>query len=537
MTTLEHFAPNLAGPATQELPLRRETEEGEEDHAEPGETEIREEEDGAEAAGAAPDGLIAEENANAEFLIGLDGSPNDDAVGRLASFQAKVALAEEAAKRLSTAAKNLQRAQGEAMAGDQPADSAMDLVADLHASEAEHQQVCVDLRSLARNMGENFQLEVEQHITASQRKSSPANLRIHTGAPLSLYDPTSWVACCVEFFYGDCVPNLDRPADISWRRLFDHLMNREELEYHLASDEPRYQANPDSRWNTPTFAALFADSVRRLAVLQSTKGFFEKHSSNFAKDLSTIAKATQKDFEAFQANLKQAALQNTSITGLISAARQQGAVAVQKTLHHMLMHTASAPLTEGNKQAIRHMGQALNTRFGPFNTFFTTNFPDTYHVITRVLAQGPGEPLGPRPLNLFQDSPPMPTSQEMHRIVAARPMIQANLFLLLDALTHNHLLGARRVFLGKRKYDSNYRWAKEPYVEDDFSSSGDVGVAGFVRALIKALEAQGRGFAHGHEKAHSEPITKATGLALTNIYPLSLYISLYRYIENIEINR
>ena len=37
----------------------------------------------------------------------------------------------------------------------------------------------------------------------------------------------------------------------------------------------------------------------------------------------------------------------------------------------------------------------------------------------------------------------------------------------------------------------------------------DFGVAALVRALIKALEAQGRGFAHGHEKHHSEPKTKA----------------------------
>ena len=33
-----------------------------------------------------------------------------------------------------------------------------------------------------------------------------------------------------------------------------------------------------------------------------------------------------------------------------------------------------------------------------------------------------------------------------------------------------------------------------------------------MRVLIKALEAQGRGFAHGHEKFHSEPKTKAIDL-------------------------
>ena len=94
----------------------------------------------------------------------------------------------------------------------------------------------------------------------------------------------------------------------------------------------------------------------------------------------------------------------------------------------MLMHTANAPMTDGNNMAIRHMGQAMNLRFGPFSSFFTSNFADTYHVLTKVLAQGAFEPLGWRPLDILQDSPPMPTSQEMHKIVAARPMVQANLF-------------------------------------------------------------------------------------------------------------
>ena len=109
----------------------------------------------------------------------------------------------------------------------------------------------------------------------------------------------------------------------------------------------------------------------------------------------------------------------------------------------------------------------------------------------------------------------MPTSQEMHRLVAARPMIQANLFLLLDALTHQHLLCARRVYLGRRLYDPSFRWQREPRTEDDFCSSGDFGVAGFLRAVIKVLEAQGRGFAHGHEKTHGEPRTNQLSLGVS----------------------
>ena len=54
---------------------------------------------------------------------------------------------------------------------------------------------------------------------------------------MSFFDSSTWVACFVEFFYGDCAPNLNRPVKIGWRRLFRYLMNREELEYHLPSDQ------------------------------------------------------------------------------------------------------------------------------------------------------------------------------------------------------------------------------------------------------------------------------------------------------------
>ena len=77
-------------------------------------------------------------------------------------------------------------------------------------------------------------------MTAAYRASKPATLRVHTGAPLSLFDPAAWVACLTEFFYGDCAPNLERPAKISWRHLFRYLMNREELEYHLDTDIVNY---------------------------------------------------------------------------------------------------------------------------------------------------------------------------------------------------------------------------------------------------------------------------------------------------------
>ena len=68
----------------------------------------------------------------------------------------------------------------------------------------------------------------------------------------------------------------------------------------------------------------------------------------------------------------------------------------------------------------------------------------------------------------------MPTSQEMHRIVATRPMVQAKLFLHLDAISHQNLVCTRRVFLGRQKLGPCFKWHKESAVEDDFASTGDL---------------------------------------------------------------
>ena len=92
----------------------------------------------------------------------------------------------------------------------------MESAADLAALLLEHKTVCVDMRTLARSLGtDRFEREIEESVTAANRKSSPATLRIHTGAPMSLFDPAAWVGGFVEFFYGDCAPNLERPARIS----------------------------------------------------------------------------------------------------------------------------------------------------------------------------------------------------------------------------------------------------------------------------------------------------------------------------------
>ena len=170
---------------------------------------------------------------------------------------------------------------------------------------------------------------------------------------MSLLNPAAWVGGLVEFFHGDRAPNLERPAKFSWRHLFKYFMDRVELEYHLDSaieihGKP-YSANPDSRWNTPEFAALAVDADRKLSALQSMNAFWENTGHTFRQDMRVLANTTDKDFQDLQLNLQKAALRNTSNTELIGQARAQGATAVQKTLQHVLMHTANAPMTEGNK--------------------------------------------------------------------------------------------------------------------------------------------------------------------------------------------
>ena len=65
----------------------------------------------------------------------------------------------------------------------------------------------------------------------------------------------------------------------------------------------------------------------------------------------------------------------------------------------------------------------------------------------------------------------------------------------LDDLVHTYLccMGS---FIGRRRYGIR---DKQPVREDDFASSLQIGIAQFPRSALKPLEAQGRGYAHGHE--------------------------------------
>ena len=143
METLEYFAPNLSGPATNQSPFSADNDEDNADNAEDHLDEADLQENDDPGCCRAPDALIAEENANAEFLIGLDGSPDDDAIGKLAAFRAKAQLAEATQKRITAAAKRTHEAD---VAGNDPS-NAMEPAADLAALLADQKTACVDMRA------------------------------------------------------------------------------------------------------------------------------------------------------------------------------------------------------------------------------------------------------------------------------------------------------------------------------------------------------------------------------------------------------
>lgn len=152
MQSIEHFVPNLSGPASRKAPFSK-SQETEEVEAE----ELEQEDDKDVSGGCcrAPDALIAEENANAEFLIGLEESPEDCSVAKLAAFRAKLRVLDEHGRKLTAAARR-QAQSTEASAAQ------MDSAVDAAAAAADHRITCVDLRILAKRMGTSFQELCEQ---------------------------------------------------------------------------------------------------------------------------------------------------------------------------------------------------------------------------------------------------------------------------------------------------------------------------------------------------------------------------------------
>ena len=197
-----------------------------------------------------------------------------DPVDTMLVFQKNLEMIHAAGKRLHDCEKQRQQAK--------EIDAVAIAASALAAEKARHQTACVDLRKLATKMGDEYQQNMENVLAASRRGNikadTPRTLHIKSGQPLNMFEAQAWSAAFVEFFYGDCAPNLARPQKVGMRELFHYLASREELEYSLAADKDDplipdgcYRAPSQSRWNTPEFMAIFADVIRKGRILQTTK--------------------------------------------------------------------------------------------------------------------------------------------------------------------------------------------------------------------------------------------------------------------------
>ena len=171
---------------------------------------------------------------------------------------------------------------------------------------------------------------------------------------------------------------------------------------------------------------------------------------------------------------------------------------------------------------MRQMSFSVTLLFGSLKAFVTTNFADTYTPVTVLLyncgrATEPADDIdgliGEMTLNLFEDTPSMPTLQRMHQIVAQHPFIQARLFLLLEQLTVTELLCGNYISIGTTVLDSLDRPPTTVYdYEDCYASDGNPGIANLMTCMMEPLEAQGRGFSHGHKKVTGVPATRVAAL-------------------------
>ena len=81
----------------------------------------------------------------------------------------------------------------------------------------------------------------------------------------------------------------------------------------------------------------------------------------------------------------------------------------------------------------------------------------------------------------------MSTLESMHRLVAKHPMVQAELFILMETLLHSELLCMQGVFLGSIGMNLEGSWSlgaakSMPKIEDEWASTSEPGLANFVRA-------------------------------------------------------
>ena len=135
------------------------------------------------------------------------------------------------------------------------------------------QTLILDVQATARSFGVEAQATVERAVAKTDERLSvcPSALAIPTQAPMDSFNAKTWPACYVEWWFGDCAPGLDRERPMLFEQVARRLIDIEEHEYALASDDVPYIASKQSRFNNPEIIAMMGDVVRRMRLLKGTK--------------------------------------------------------------------------------------------------------------------------------------------------------------------------------------------------------------------------------------------------------------------------
>ena len=135
------------------------------------------------------------------------------------------------------------------------------------------QSLILDVQATARSFGENAQATLERAIASTDKRLSvcPTALAIPTQAPMESFNARTWLACYVEWWFGDGAPGLDRERPMLFEQVARRLIDIEEHQYTLATDDVPCVASCQSRFNNPEMIAVMGDMVRRLKLVKGTR--------------------------------------------------------------------------------------------------------------------------------------------------------------------------------------------------------------------------------------------------------------------------
>ena len=358
------------------------------------------------------------------------------------------------------------------------------------------ESLILDVQSTARSVGQAAQKSVELAIAETDKRLEvcPAALAIPTQAPMDSFSPQTWPACYVEWWFGDGAPGLKRERPMLFEEVARRVIDIEEHAYSLSTDFRVYVPASKSRFNTPEIIAVLGDVIRRMRLLRGTKAAIGR--KGFDADLKALASATSEEFMAAM-NI---AGPRESIGS--ASSRTDMPPKIRTALRTLLLSTSDVPGTEGRKRRLRFNGYANNLLWGAPSFFATPNFADTYNPLVKLLHDGPDKnshiEMNSNSRFLACVTPCMPSLRRMREIVAADPRAQAKFFLLMSELHYRYIVGVDRLHIGRAILAR-----PQTAVQDEVAASLQPCLAPGTTDVQVPLEAQGRGFTHGHGKGHS----------------------------------